>query len=153
MLQNLQQTIQKITEFDFMAEQETIIADNPEAIADLQAQQLFSGIDSEGASIQLDGDGYAESTIKHKIKMGQVTDRVTWRDTGDLYKSLTAKISGGQFTVVSNGEENKYNSMIERSGEQVIGLYYDYRLEFAENVLMPNFKNVLLNKTGLVINV
>jgi len=158
MLKGLETLINNLSAFDFMKEQEAIIVSNQDKIADLQAIQLFTGIDSQGEQIMLKdnapwGFGYRPYTMIRKEQKGQVYDRVTWRDTGALYRSLVTKISNGQFTVVSKGgsndEEEKYQTMLERSGEEVLGLTESSRKEFAEDVLLPDFKEVLLKKTGL----
>lgn len=158
MLKNLETLISNLSAFDFMKEQEAIIVANQDKLADLQAIQLFTGIDSKGEPIKLKdnapwGFGYRPYTIIRKGQKGQVDDRVTWRDTGALYRSLTARITNGQFTIVSKGgskgESEKYQEMIERSGEEVIGLTESSRIEFAEDVLLPEFKSVLAKKTGL----
>lgn len=157
-MKQLETLISKLSAFDFMKEQEAIIVANESKIADLQAMQLFMGIDSEGNPIKLKdnspwGFGYRPYTIIRKQQKGQVSDRVTWRDTGALYSSLYTKISNGQFRVVSKGgsrgEAEKYQDMIERSGEEVIGLTESSRKEFAEDVLLPEFREVLLKMTGL----
>lgn len=158
MLTNLQNLITNLSAFDFMKEQEDIIIANSEKIADLQATQLFTGIDSNGEQIKLKdnapwGFGYRPYTLIRKEQKGQVDDRVTWRDTGDLYRSLYTSIKNGQYVILSKGgandEQLKYDSMIERSGEEVLGLTESSRMEFAEDVLLPDFKEVLLKKTGL----
>jgi len=137
-----------------MKEQENIVVSNGEKIADLQAIQLFSGIDSQGEQIQLKDNGpwaygYRPYTMVRKAQKGQPYDRVTWRDTGALYRSLYTAFSSGQFRVMSRSEQGKYDEMIDRSGDEVIGLTESSRLEFAEDVLLPAFKEVLLKKTGL----
>lgn len=157
-LNNLLKLINDLTAFDFMKEQETIIINNSERIADLQATQLFTGIDRNGKKTELKDNapwnfGYRDTTKAIKIEEGQVIDRVTWRNTGALYNSLQATISNGKFTIISKGgpndEKGKYETMIRRSGENMIGLTESSRFEFAEDVLLPDFKDVLESKTGL----
>lgn len=151
-LNNLRNTINKLEQFNWGAELETIVTTNTDALVQLQELQLYEGIDSKGSQITLDGRGYSKKTFEIKTAKGQPTDRVTWKDTGALYSSLEAILTSNSITFTSVSEEVKFNIMIERSGPDVIGLDEEKRLQFATNITLPAIKQIFNDKTGFVIS-
>ncbi len=151
-LDNLQNDINNLTAFDWGEELTRIVETNTDALVQLQEEQLYEGIDSNGSPITLEGNGYAKSTFEIKTRKGQPTDRVTWRDTGELYASLHAIVEDGTFTFESDSEQEKYDTMIKRSGEDVIGLNEDKRLQFGNNVTLPAITQIFKDKTGYLIS-
>jgi hypothetical protein len=149
MVQALKDTIDKLKAFNYKSEVENIVLTNKDKLADLEAQQLYTGRDGDNKPILLNGRGYSPFTIQEKRKKGQVIDRVTWRDTGELYKTIFAQVAAGQFTLTS--ASFKWDKLIKRSGKKATELNEDSRNEFARNVAIPQFKEVFEQKTGLVI--
>ena len=135
MASNLENKINKLKQFSFEREAREIVEQNRELIADLQATQLFSGLNEKGEKIYPE---YAPFTIQEKIKKGQVYSRVTYNDTGELYKSLFTLVSGKKFSIKS--ESFKFAKMIKRSGVRTIGLNLESRREFIESVTRPEMR-------------
>lgn len=129
---NLRNKITALRNFSFEKELVNIIEVNKEKIADLQAIQLFTGKNSKGEEIY---PSYVAFTIAEKKKKGQVTSRVTYKDTGELYESLFVIVQGRKFSIKSNSF--KFDKMIKRSGVSVIGLNYESRVSFIEEFTRP----------------
>ncbi len=151
-LDSLRTDIARLSAFDWGGELKTIVESNVEEIANLQSNQLYAGIDSKGAEITLEGNGYSYVTMQIKKEKGQPIDRVTWNDTGDLHASLEAIVKGDTFTIDSKSEQEKFSSMIERSGEDVIGLNNYQKQVFADDVTLPSIKQSFKDKTGFEIS-
>ena len=149
-LDNLRDTIGKLQQFDWEAELDNIVETNTDALAQLQEDQMYEGLDNAGQPITLDGKGYSMKTFKLKIAKGQPTDRVTLRDTGDLYSSLKATVSDGTFTI--KGDTPYEAELIERTGAQVYGLNKEKREQFAQNITLPAIKQIFIEKTGYEIS-
>jgi hypothetical protein len=149
MLDGLKNTMSSLQEFDFGQELEKIVTENTTEIEELQQKQLFSGIDRNNNEITLEGLGYARKTIEIKQAKGQPTDRITWKDTGEMYGSLRVSVEGTEFIVDS--DNFKFDKMIERSGPETVGLDEESRIEFAENITLPQIKEALREKTGFEI--
>lgn len=144
MLTHLKNKLQALKSFSFEGELKKIVEINKDKLADLQATQLYTGRDVNGEPITLNGRGYSHFTIKQKQKKGQVTDRIVWRDTGELYKSLKAEIKGSVFAIKSNNF--KFQSLLKRSGEKTIGLNIDSRREFVSEITRPSILKVYKEK-------
>lgn len=145
-LDHLRDTIKNLEAFDFHQELVNIIEDNKDKLADFQAMQLYSGKNSTGQDIN---PPYSPYTVAEKKKKGQVTDRVTFKDTGELYQSLYGQVQNDQYDILS--QNYKYAKMIQRSGQRTVGLNEDSRNEFARDITFPAIQKVFLEKTGLRI--
>lgn len=96
-------------------------------------EQLFKGKDSKGSVIR---PGYTPFTIRLKKAKGQPTDRVTWRDTGKLYQSVRIESGTNDFKVVVN--VSYANDLIEKYGQDAIGIQREFLREFVLNFIVPN---------------
>lgn len=155
-LNNLVNLISNLERFSFEKEQQKVIEDNEQILADLQAEQWAESRDSTGEKIRLldnpeYGYGYRPFTIEHKIRygggLGSITSRVTLFQTGELYSSLFFKVESGMFFL--NSKQDYFSSLMQRT--EADGLDYEQRLKFAESVLMPEIKKVFKQITGLQI--
>lgn len=144
----LQTLINNLQTFDVKKEVTDIITDNKEEITKRQREQLEYGIDVFGKP-RIDEYRPLTKFIKQTtgIGLGAVTDRVTFFMTGQLYGSLFAEIIGENYETKS--PLFTYDKMIDRIGRENYGLDYDSRLDFALSVLLPNFKLIFKEKTGL----
>jgi hypothetical protein len=114
----------------------------------LQKEQMFAGIQSDGAQINRLGasyQGYAPSTIKAKQKKGQPTDRVTLKDKEDFYNGIFAETRSEGFNVDSLDEKSA--KLQTDYGLKIFGLNDEYRSQYAE-ILMQK----LLARVFNVIN-
>lgn len=136
MLTHLQNKIKALQAFSFKDELITIVEDNREKLADLQASQLAQGVNSKGQQIN---PQYRPFTVEQKLKygvgLGRVVDRVTFFSSGDLYRSLSAQIAGTKFKISS--PSFKFDKMIKRSGVDVVGLNIESRRDFIMEVTRP----------------
>lgn len=154
MIDGIEEFISSLERFDAGQELKTIVENNRDYLVELQQQQLAAGIDIHGSERR---DEYRPFTIKKKQEegsgLGAVIDHVTFYMTGGLYNSLVAEIYGDEFVVKSNGEDYKYDKMIERIGEDNYGLDEESRLKFGEERVLPQFGEVLKLATGLELEV
>lgn len=107
--------------------------DTKETYADINAEQMFSGVTSNDRPITLDGrKGYARKTYQIKTEKGQPTDRITLRDTGAFQRGLYAKIEGTTITISST--DSKADEIQDRTGKEIFGLNEGNKKEFALGV-------------------
>jgi hypothetical protein len=154
MLDDFRNKIAALQQFNWQTEMETIIDSNTDKIVELQRDQMSIGKDRNGSLTTLNGNGYAPLTIKLKQKYGQgllgsVTEVVTGYMTGKLYSELETKRSGDVINTISSVEY--FETLLGRTGDDWMGLDYDKRLEFGEEVTLPEIKESFKNKTGFVI--
>lgn len=107
-------------------------------IIGLNLDQLDSGENSLGVSLESIGGEYTSATIAIKSAKGQPTDRVTLRDTGEYYESYTLDLGNGFFDINSNpirGGEN----LEDRYGDKLEGLQ-DENLQKLIEIIRVEFK-------------
>lgn len=87
-------------------------------IIELNTQQLEDmGIDSDGGNIV---PKYAQSTVKRKTRLGQITSHVTLKDKGDFHGSFQVIYDQDSFSIVSRDEKATF--LLKRYGSAVLGL-------------------------------
>jgi hypothetical protein len=151
---NLERLITNLQRFDLAAEQDKIIEDHKDVLADLQAEQWGErSVDNMDRPIKLLDNVkgvYRPFTIEKKnregIGLGSVTSRITLFQTGELYKELFATVSNGKFFLSSSVPY--FKKLMRRTGD-VTGLDYDQRLKFAETYTRPGIRQVLKEKVGI----
>lgn len=155
-LEALEKLIDDLERFDAHEELQVIVTNNKDVIKDLQQQQMAGGVDSEGNEVLLKDNaswnyGYRPYTIREKEKVGSglgaVTDRVTGYMTGQLYQHLAVRVKGDEFDVSS--DVPYFDELESRIGEQWMGLNEQSRIQFGEDVVIPDFSIALRDKTGL----
>lgn len=136
MLDHLQRKIKALETFNFKSETLAVITEHKDKLADLQAEQLAQGLNSKGEKI---GPEYRPFTIQKKksegVGLGRVTDRVTFFQTGELYRKLRAEIRVSAFAI--KADSFKFDKMIKRSGVNTVGLNDDSREKFILGVTRP----------------
>lgn len=160
MLDNLAQFIDKLKSFDFGKEMEVIVETNTDKIADLQREQMLEGRGVDGDYIR---PFYSENPFFKKP--GAAQRYAAWKQKitpnpkrpldvpnlfvdGTFHKSLFVDVDDKMFEIktdVSFGED------VFAVHQNAQGLDEDSRMQFAEEVTLPTIKDVLLEKTGLVI--
>lgn len=103
--------VYKLRKFKDVVDQElkNEILKNEDFIVEMIAQEQLYKKGINGFNVKLrDIHPYAQSTIKKKKRKGQVTSRVTLRDSGDMYKSLHIEFDSEGFYVTSTVEYEKY---------------------------------------------
>lgn len=147
MLNHLKKKIEALERFSFQNELVTILDANKERIADLQASQLAKGINSKGAPIY---PQYSPFTVQYKkmfgVGLGAVTDRVTFFQTGELYRKLYAAVNAKNYTI--KADTFKFDKMIKRSGADTVGLNVESRRDFVNEITRPQILEVYKKKVS-----
>ena len=120
--------------FDVIVKQENYILDL------VRDEQLYQGLKADGSQIR---PAYTPTTKAIKRAKGQPTDRVTWRDTGKLYKSLQLKTGMNEFEI--EALDSKIGKLTRKYGNDVLGLTDDSIAEIT-NFIRPLVINELLEK-------
>lgn len=101
----------------------------------LQRQQQFSGILSDGKEIQRLGakyKGYAPATIRIKEQKGQPTDRITLKDTGDFYFEEFADVRSEG--IIADSADEKSAKLQKDYGPKIFGLADPSKQEYIDKV-------------------
>jgi hypothetical protein len=98
--------------------------------------QMYKGEDSKGMQFV---PSYAFSTIQSKKRKGQPTNRVTLKDTGDLYKSINVDAKTTEFIISANVEYFKY-LVLHYSNNIILGLKREYLTQFVNTKVLPNLE-------------
>lgn len=86
-------------------------------IIDLNTEQLYQGIDSNGEDIS---PPYRPMTISIKQGLGQPTNRVTLKDEGDFYDGFFVNYGNDWFALGSDDE--KAQKLEKKYGADIYGL-------------------------------
>lgn len=98
--------------------------------------QMYQGEDANGLQFV---PSYALSTIMTKKRKGQPTNRVTLKDSGDLYKSIKVDAKTTEFIISANVEYFKY-LVNHYSSNIILGLNKEYLNEFVKKKVLPNLE-------------
>lgn len=101
----------------FDAEKLVLDDDVVQYMHDANVQRLFDGKLTNGERITPD---YADSTIDEKKRKGQPYDRVTLKDTGDMYSFLFVKVDNG--SILFDSKVDYVDVLRKRYGEMIFGL-------------------------------
>jgi len=123
-LQDLLRKLKSIPTKEFVAE---IVQENKHILEDLNAEQLESGIDSNGNIIT---PGYSALTKAIKAAKGQPIDRVTAKDTGDYHSAIRVQAESNGFKM-GNGDwkarklSDRYGPLMGLTAENITGFSHD----------------------------
>lgn len=153
-LQDFENKIKALTEFDFATEMNKVIDDNAPVIADKIKAQLASGRDGDDQPVTLfDRTEYAPRTIEIKQKegsgLGAVTDRITNYMSGAFYQSLEVKREGQVFE--ADSDVSYFGDIRLRSSEALLEVDKKNRTDFGEEIIIPAIAESFLEKTGFLI--
>ena len=116
------------------------VEENKALIIDQQTdEQLYEGKDSDDKDIR---PSYALSTkiIKTKYRSpSQPTDRVTLKDSGDLYKSIKVDAKTNEMIISANVEYFKY-LVTHYSSNKLLGLNDKFLEKFTKKKVLPNLE-------------
>jgi hypothetical protein len=123
------------------------LQENKEIIADLNASQMYTGLRADGSEIL---PAYTPLTIEIKKSKGQITDRVTLRDTGDFQASLYAEVKGEEIEYGATDEKaEKLDKKYSTRKGSIFGLNEDSMDDLVEGHLKGTFYDKLHEETGL----
>lgn len=135
-LENFNNIILGIENFDFAAEQLSAIEANADELVLMQQQQLAAGTDIDGNSrVDSYTPQYARMKMRKFVGLGAAIDRVTFYAYGGMYDMLRLIVTGDQFTI--GNDFIGVQGMIERIGELNYGIDPENRLKFAEEYVLP----------------
>lgn len=123
---------------------EQALTETSEQRADLNAEQMFTGVESTGDEIN---PAYAFSTVQIKRQKGQPSDRVTLRDTGDFYRGVYSRVEGDE--VVISSTDSKTGKLVEKYGPDIFGLNSTFKREYLGQSLGPVLRGKISDLTGL----
>lgn len=115
----------------------TIDRNKPLLIDQQTEEQLFrKGEDSKQEPLF---PSYALSTQIIKQGKNQPTNRVTLKDTGDLYDSIRIDANTNEMIISANVEYFKY-LVSHYSGNDILGLQRPFLDKFTKGVILPNLE-------------
>lgn len=109
-------------------------------------EQLYKGISGTGNTLESIGGGYAQSTIRDKLRLGLPTDRVTLFQHGDYYESIFMIVPSGNdvdILVESDPIKNGYD-IRRRWGDNLTELTDESTRKLALEIL-PLLRRAFLN--------
>lgn len=116
---------------------------NKGLIKDEQVKQFFAGKDANTKAIVPD---YAISTKIIKESKNQPTNRVTLRDSGELYKSISVIAKKETYEINTGVEYFKY-LVTKYDQNELLGLQQQFKQDFTQRYIIPNiskrFKEIL----------
>lgn len=120
------------------------INSNKKAIrTQITERQWYLGVDADNEVIE---PFYTPFTVELKNLAGQLSDRVTLRDTGALYRSITVKAH--KETVSFDTNRPYFDKLQDKyDNNRLLGLNEGYINKFAKEEILPNivdkFKQIL----------
>ena len=110
---------------------------NKRSVRKLQTtDQMYKGKTNQGLDIK---PFYKDSTIKIKRRKGQITSRVTLKDTGDFYKGIEI-IAGNNAVMIIPGSIPSYNIYLIDKYEDILGLTKENWTAFILKYTLPRIK-------------
>ena len=116
--------------------QDTVNRTKPLLIDEQTNEQMYKGEDSNGKQFI---PSYALSTKVTKRKKGQPFDRVTLKDSGDLYKSIKVVAKTNEMIISANVEYFKY-LVTHYDQNTILGLQPDFLEKYTKQLILPNLK-------------
>lgn len=103
-------------------------------------EQLFTlGQDAKAQSL----GSYAESTKRIKIRKRQPIDRVTLKDTGDFYDSITVTATDKEVIIETTIEYAQF--LVKRYGKDILGIQDMFLSDFYDKYIQPEL-DIEINK-------
>jgi hypothetical protein len=146
-IESLYETIQSL-DTDTICE--ASVKNTSDAIADLNAEQLFHGLSSKEKNLKsYRNEEYAEEKNRMNPLPGFGNPDLYY--TGNFYKGIKATVDGSQFTITSSDE--KTPMLTKKYGDKIIfGLGEKYSGEYIREFLNPEFKKQMESATGIKLN-
>lgn len=146
-MRTIENLLQAALKVDIGEAIEETLYDTSQQYTDLQREQMYAGVQSDGSDIRRVGKPadyiYAEQTIKAKNKKGQLVDRVTLKDTSSFQTEIFADPRSDGFFVDS--ADQKSQQLQIDYGTKILGLADDRRQTFV-SVAQPIYQGHIENK-------
>ena len=142
-LDSLRNSVKAIQEVIYPTLRDVINANSNILKEILTERQLFDkGQDSKGSRIK---PSYAQTTISIKRKKSQPTDRVTLKDTGDYYDSIS--FEGKSNTMVITANIGYASFLSKKYGADILGVqnmeFEDFYNKYIEPELSKNIDSII----------
>lgn len=119
------------------------IDNTKEIIADLNAQQLFKGLRSDGSEMPL----YSERSV---VEFGKPEGPIRLYDTGAFYRGITVAVQSGKITITStDSKTEKLFKKYATKRKNIFGLNPQFKREYINEVLRKEFRKQVKVATGL----
>ena len=131
---------QNLKRFNLQATLDSILREFESVIIDLNTEnQLFErGIDANGEALPMP---YAPFTVDYKQAVGQPTDRITLRDTGEFHSGFFVRYKNKEFSLWSS--DGKTEELIDRWGEDIFGLTEESLNELIWGYIYPELMRII----------
>ena len=122
------------------------LQDNEDWLVDLNAfSQLYEkGVNALGVEIA-SYEPYSLYTVSVKGMLGQPTDRVTLRDTGDFHGSFYVIYREDEFEITAS--DDKREALVNRYGPEIFGLTPENMAVVRDEIVRPHLEKMLRHGT------
>ena len=122
------------------------LQDNEDWLIDLNAffQLYEKGVNALGVEIA-SYEPYSLYTVSVKGMLGQPTDRVTLRDTGDFHGSFYVIYREDEFEITAS--DDKREALVNRYGPEIFGLTPENMEVVRNDIIKPHLEIMLRNGT------
>lgn len=156
MLDDFENTINRLDAFNFGQELQTIVESNTEILTELIKEQLEQGLDGDGNPNTIFGrKGYSPATVDIKeregVGLGAETGFITNYMSGEFYNTLVVKTEANAFE--ADSPVSYFGDITLYSSEDLLKVSEEHRKEFGEKVTLPEIAESLFTKTGIKLSV
>jgi hypothetical protein len=116
------------------------VEQSTEMMADLNAEQINSGIKADGTEMP-------DYSLRSVVQYGKPFGPIRLRDTGSWQTGLYARVDGEK--VVFASSDTKDAMLRDRYGDEIEGLSEKFKAEAIREVVQPNFNRMIEEETGL----
>lgn len=119
------------------------VQESKEVLADLNAEQINSGIRSDGTLMP-------DYSFRSVFQYGKQPGPIRLRETGAWQAGLYVKVEGNK--VVFGSSDSKDQQLVDRYGPEIEGLSEKFKAEAMREKVRPVFKSKIEAATGLKFN-
>jgi len=117
-----------------------VIESSVDTMADLNAEQIDSGL-------KANGEVMPDYSFRSVFQYGKTPGPIRLRDTGAWQSGLYAKVENGK--IVFNSSDEKDSLLTGKYGSEIHGLSEKYKLEAMREAVRPEFIKKMEVATGL----
>lgn len=121
-----------------------VIDNSTDVLADLNAQQINSGLRSDDTLMP-------DYALRSVIQFGKPAGPIRLRDKGDWQSGLFAKADPGRETIIFGSTDKKDELLTKKYGPEIEGLSEKFRNEAMIEKIAPEFKKKINEATGLLM--
>lgn len=137
---SIKQVLNRIESLDTEAVIRETMQESEEALADLNAEQINTGLKSDGSEMP-------DYSFRSVFQYGKQPGPIRLRDKGAWQAGLYAKVQGDK--VVFESSDSKDKMLTDRYGDQIKGLSDKFKNEAIREKIRPTFKKKIEEATKL----